>query len=241
MYPKIFLLFIFLSGIVQGTTGFGFSFLVMPFLFFFIEPSILIPVSVSINLVLNIFIISRSWRDVHLKRILPLIISGLIGVPFGVRLLKVFGQDILTVIFGLVLLVFAIVQLSGIRFDVKNERLALFPVGLLSGLLNGAVSLSGPPVILFFSNQKLKRHHMRANLVGYFLVLNLFTLINYYLSGVFVKGIFDILLIFVPVVFAGAFIGVNLIHFIPDEKFRKFTTFLVLLGSLISISFIFFN
>ena len=47
----------------------------------------------------------------------------------------------------------------------------------------GGTSIAGPPVILFFSNQGIKREVFRANLVAYFTFINIGAMIVFVLYG----------------------------------------------------------
>jgi len=102
-------------------------------------------------------------------------LGGLIGIPIGTFILLVIDPQFIKFVIGILIIIFGCALLFEIGKKVKNEKWALGPVGLLSGILNGSVSMSGPPVILFFQNQKLDKNEFRANLIGYSLFLSIIT------------------------------------------------------------------
>ena len=111
----------------------------------------------------------------------------------------------------------------------------MLPVGMLSGLLGGSISISGPPIILFLSNQEVDKHTFRGNLATYFFILNLFMIPVYYLNGLLTKEVWNYSLTFLPGLLIGVLVGNILSHKIKDAHFKKLTLILLIIMGLISI------
>src|SRR5687768_13659036 len=137
---------IFLAGVAQSMTGFGFGLVAVPLMTLFLAPSAAIPIIVIEGLALNLIMLAQGYRRARLGSLSSLVIAGLAGVPAGVWLLSNTDPGTLRVYIGVLMLAAGVVFASGVRVRVANERLAAIPVGLASGVLGGSVSMPGPPI-----------------------------------------------------------------------------------------------
>ncbi|MCJ8013251.1 sulfite exporter TauE/SafE family protein [Paenibacillus sp. KQZ6P-2] len=145
------------AGFIQGLTSFGFALIAMPFLARVIPLQQAVPAVVILGLCTNLIVIVDARRHVDLKKIWILILSSLLAAPIGTYLLLLLDERLLKLFTGVFIILIAVLLLLGKSFPVKNEKLAFVPVGIISGLLNGSISMSGPPVALFLSNQQQAR------------------------------------------------------------------------------------
>jgi hypothetical protein len=129
--------------------GFGFSLLSVPLLVMLMPAPRVVPLLAVFSLLVNAAVLYQCRSHLRPRRILPLLIAGLAGVPLGVRLLTLASESTLRIALGGATVVMSCALLFGVRFRTKREALAMVPVGLLSGVMNGAATLSGPPVIIF--------------------------------------------------------------------------------------------
>src|SRR5688572_2544130 len=74
---------IFLAGLVQAMTGFGFGIVAVPILALVISPKDATPLTILEALAINGFIVLRSSADVETRRVWPLVLAGLAGLPIG--------------------------------------------------------------------------------------------------------------------------------------------------------------
>ena len=228
-------LIIFLSSIIQGITSFGFSLVALPLMGIFLPLKIVVPMLVLYSLVLNIIILYHIRSHVNLKQITILVIAGIIGTPFGAHLLKIIDDNLLKVIIGIIVTISAIINLYGYKIKVKNEKLSYIPVGFISGVMNGSVSLGGPPLVLFLSNQDVEKQRFRANLTSYFLILNIFTIPTYIIGGLITNEVMQYTIYVLPGLIIGAFVGVKLGNKVDETIFRKLTLGLIIGTGILSI------
>ncbi len=227
---------ILLAGLVQGLAGFGFSQFALPLLVLVMISQELIPIMVVLSLFLNIFLVYELRKDIQLKRIWPLMLGGILGIPIGTYLLLIADTGIMKLLIGLVIIIFGLAQLFEIRKTVKNEKLAMGPIGFAGGILNGSVSMSGPPLIIFFSNQKMGKQEFRANLIAFFMFINLVTLPVFLFAGLLTSEIITISGILLPGLIVGAFIGSRLALKIDEARFKKMTTLLIIFMGCLSLA-----
>jgi len=226
---------IFFSGLIAGLTGFGFSLVSVPLMIIFLPPKIVVPIILIHSVLINmlIFFEARKWLD--LKMVWPLMIAGIIGMPFGTYLLMFLDVSVLKVFIGSIITIFSIAFLKGLQKKIKNERLGFAPVGFISGLLNGSTTMSGPPVILFFTNQRVKKQVFRANLVAYFTVLNLATIPAFIVGGLITTEVINYTLLFLIAMVVGSITGIKLAHKIKEKLFRNIALFIVTIAGLLSV------
>ena len=226
---------IFLAGMIQGITSFGFSLLAVPLLGLFLPFKVVVPMLVIYSLFLNSVILVNVKKHINLKSISILIICGIIATPFGTYLLKVMDEEILQTSVGFIVAISGILFFFGYKVQVKREKLSYIPVGLLSGVLNGSVSLSGPPIILFLTNQGVEKQTFRANLTSYFWVLNLITIPTYFYSGLISSDVIKYTSYLFPGLLIGVLLGVRLGNKVDEKIFKKLTLILIIFMGILSI------
>ena len=191
-----------------------------------------VPVLSVTSIFLNLLVYLRARRSLDLKWIVPLLVSGVAGIPAGIWLLRTADESLLKAVIGAVVTLSALVFLFGARLRVRRERLVMIPVGLLSGVLNGCTTFSGPPVILFFANQNVAKHRFRAGLAAYFLILNIVAVPAFAAGGVLTLETAGNAALLFPGVVAGSLLGIHLAGRVPQETFRRIAlTALALLGT----------
>ena len=222
------LVIVFVAGITKGLTGFGFSLLAAPALIVLLGPRTAVPIIVLLNSFTNIVLFAGSRHSADIRRISPLIIAGIATVPVGMFLLLVLNVAVLKFTVGIAIVIFAAAFLAGFRRPVKNEKRGFLLAGLISGTLNGVISTGGPPVILFLTNQGLSKTVFRANLITYFLFLNLATIPIFLAGGLMSQAIGGYTVVFIPSMLVGAFAGSKLLRRVPEHIFRAITLAVVM-------------
>jgi len=228
-------LIIFFAAMTQGITSFGFSLIGLPLLGIFLPLKIIVPILVIYSLVLNTIILYHIKEFIDFKRISILVIAGIIGTPFGVYLLKFSNESTLKLLIGIIITIAAIVNFSGYKIKVKNEKLSYIPVGLVSGLLNGSVSLGGPPIVLFLTNQDVEKQIFRANLTLYFWILNIITIPTHFLGGLITSEVIRYTAYLSPGLVVGTLLGIRLGNKLDENLFKKITLSLIMCMGVLSI------
>lgn len=228
-------LVIFSAGLIQGATSFGFSLLALPLLGIILPLKVIVPMLVIFSLIMNSMILYKIRKYVNLKRISILTISAVIATPFGASLLNSIDEGILKVSIGIIVTITAIAFQFGFKFPVKNEKLAFIPIGLTSGVLNGSLSISGPPVILFLSNQNTDKQTFRSTLTAYFWILNLITIFIYVYNKMMTIEVIKYSGYLLPALVIGVLVGIKLGNLLKENTFKILTTILIISTGILSI------
>lgn len=214
---------VLVAGFTQGLTSIGFSLVSVPFLSRIVPLSQAVPIVVFLSLCTNIMIIRTCYRFVRIRRIWAMVIASLIAAPFGASLLVQIDAGILKIAVGVIITGFSVLLLAGKTFPVRNETFACIPVGVLSGLLNGSISMSGPPVALFLSNQQADTHTFRANITLYAIILNVITIVSYVSHDLVTRELATLAFFLVPAMFLGVAAGIFATKLVDEPVFRRIT------------------
>lgn len=232
---------ILLASIIQGITGFGFALIAVPLLSLFIpELRNITPIIVIYSLLTNVIIVYKSRRYIDLKKIIPLIIFGIIATPIGTYILLYVKVSTLKIIIGLIITITAFAMLKNFKIKIENQGISYGIVGLLSGLLNGSTGLSGPPVVLFLTNQNTDKDVFRANLTFYGIATNIFAIMIFIAEDIVNASVLSFTILYLPALIIGVFGGIMLSAKINETLFKKLTIYLITcLGLYTAISTIF--
>jgi uncharacterized membrane protein YfcA len=149
---------VFGAAFAQGFSGFGYGILAMAMLSLLTtdleRASVFVTLSV---MVLVTTLLLRSRRDVRIdwKQAAGLSLGVLAGSPFGYWfMLRQGGMPVCRLVFGVVLVLFALNGLlkPHVRRHIAMPLAPLF--GVFSGLLSGAFSSGGPPIVLYLYSQE---------------------------------------------------------------------------------------
>lgn len=209
------------AGIAQGLTGFGFALIAMPLLGASLGLQSAVVVVVILSLLTNIAVLVPIRRHVQLGGMWVLILSSFAAVPLGAWLLAVAPAAALKLAAGLLVSVFAIIQLRGASFPIRGTRLSYLLTGALSGALNGSISLSGPPVALFLSASGMDKMRFRANLTLFALTLNIVTIAVYSGQGLLTADVLRGCLAGIPGMLVGVAIGIALAGKVAEAAFKR--------------------
>jgi uncharacterized membrane protein YfcA len=219
---------IFLGGVVQGCTGFGLALSTVPVLLMFLPYTQVPPLLVLLGLVNNLVVLYDARAAVKPSLILPLIIGGVITLPVGAILLKSLDAGPFKLAVGIVVVLMALAFLLGWRLKLTPGWLSQLPVGMLSGVLGGSTSLSGPPVILFFAGTDASKQHFRANLIAYFTVLNVASIGVFWAAGLISQVVLTTTAWTVAPLLIGTFAGLWIARRVSEAHFRRAVLVLIL-------------
>lgn len=141
-----------LSAFVQASVGFGYSLVFTPLAALFIAPSSAIATSIVTSVVIATALFVEYQPRASFRSVGALVIPSLAATPLGLWLLAVADEDPLRLLIGVGVLVSAGVNLYRPTHhgpQRPDRLLAQVAVGALSGVMRGAVSLPGPPIILY--------------------------------------------------------------------------------------------
>lgn len=160
-----------LGMLVQSTVGFAGSLVAIPLFALFMSPREAVPAYCFTMLAVNLFLVCEGRRHVEWRAVRRLLIGGLPGVPIGAYALKHLPVHVIGAAISIITLVFGILFLARVRVRFPVHPATEPTVGLLSGILGGSISESGPPVVVYALSREWAKDVFRSSLLAYFLCL----------------------------------------------------------------------
>src|SRR5580704_1548506 len=224
------------AATVNGAIGYGYSSISVPIALLVIAGRVLNPALVIVEVGINLYALwwNRASARRVIRRVIPLAMGLVPGVIAGALLLgKVAPSSIKLAVYAS-LLPLILIQATGRRFPMRDERSASVPVGLGVGLLYGLTTISGPPLALFWNNQGLAKEDFKVALAVIRSIESMCALVAYAALGLITRDSAGVLPWIIPGVAVGFPIGHFLVSKVGVETFRRvcmsFDAYLVAFG-----------
>lgn len=217
----IFLLSLF-GAFIQRTIGFGFGIFVMT-VFPLLLPTYGEATMLSglLALVTNFTIVCRNWRYICWQRLWLILIVFLLVSSLAIVLLPHLSDANLRIYLGIMLLLVAgYFAFCSKHFRLRPTNALQIGMGCCSGIMGGWFAMQGPPAILYFIASEPTKQHYLAMTSAYFLFGNLFMTLVRLKVGFFTDSVGCGLLIGLPAIFVGTWVGSKVFQRISEQKLR---------------------
>ncbi len=163
-----------------------------------------------------------------------MIIGGLTGAIVGTYFLATFENVILKKAYGVIIVLFALNMLfQKIKLKSKNKLYGGL-AGLFSGVLSAVYKTGGPPIVIYLSHQIKKKQALRATMIAFWVIINIWVLFLYLYTGLISTPVINFSLFLLPPLIIGTIVGCKLHVKINENLFKKLIgTILVVTGILL--------
>lgn len=223
------------AAFIRGLAGFGFALILAPVLLLILSPAAVVVINLFLGLLSSIVVMLHSFARIDFKRVLPMALSSLLGIPLGVWIISVVAPPILKIFIGVVIVCFAVLVAFGFRKTFAGERMSSGVAGFFSGILSSSTSLGGPPIVLFMHSQDWPKDIIHPSLAGYFLFLGSCSLGALSLSGQVTTETIISAASLAPALLAGTGLGMVVFHRVNARFFRGFSVAIVICAGLLGI------
>ena len=219
---------VLITGISKAGLGGALGGLAVPFLSMWISPrdaaSVMLPILIAMDLV-GI----RAWRGKADWRELKVLVPGAIaGIVMGSLAFGVMSDQWVKGLIGAIAIVFTVDRLTrnGGQAGVEQRPHRIFGwlCGAGSGFTSTLAHAGGPPVMIYLMSWRQPRETFVATTVFFFSVINLAKLPFYIGLGMFSADTLKMSGLLLPLVPIGVWIGMRVIHCIPERPFYFFAT-----------------
>lgn len=223
---SIFIIIIVIASILQTSTGFGFSILATPFLLLIFQPEEAIQINLLLSFIISCTLIISIRKDIDFNVLKRLVISSLIGLPFGMILFLLLDISKLKLVISLIIIILTIMLIF--KFRISQTRGRDFIVGGFSGLLTTSIGMPGPPLLLYFTGTNAQKETIRATTLAFYLFIYFISLIIQVSFAGTTKTVWVSSGIALPLVIVGLYGGQLLFKRISQPLFRKITYIILL-------------
>lgn len=228
------MLAVFLGSLMRATFGFGDSVISMPIL-----ALLPIPFSTSVALVglvgftVALFFAVSGWKDKDPVVLKKLSLATVIGIPFGLTLVRFASQQWISFILGIILMAYAVFSLTSSkgRQEVLQKRFSnpntSYPFGFASGMLGSAYNMNGIPVVLYAAMRDWSPKQFTGNVQSHFIVSSTLIILSHFLGGFWTKELGIYYLFSIPAVLAAIALGNRIYARIETDKFKQYIFYLI--------------
>ncbi|MGV8827723.1 MAG: sulfite exporter TauE/SafE family protein [Breznakibacter sp.] len=227
---------VLIASLVKGITGFGFALVSLPILVAWFPVKELIPVLTICNLLASIVIVLQ-------KKSIPLInsssrlliYSGSVATILGVILLSSISETVVTLVIAALMALLSMVSILGKLGKFSNKPVNFVYAGIISGLLAGSVSISGPPLAIFMKGIRMEKAEFREVFSWFSIITATIALTGYYLSGLLSFAEVKLSLCFFPILYIGSYLGKRINARISLKVFDKMNALICFVSCVILV------
>jgi len=212
---------VFLANILRAFTGFGFALAALPIFSLVLSPTTSVSLIVLLALAISLQSLNSYRRDIPTKDMTGMIVASAIGTLAGAYLLLLFSPQVFRLAIGIMVMLACFLLLKYKPAPHRAGGALSVGAGLISGLLNGALSIPGPPVIIYSMSVYEKARVARAFLLGFFLFSAIFGLVAYGINGLIGQLELTLFVICYPAMMLGEKVGTSLFEKYGDASHRK--------------------
>jgi hypothetical protein len=222
-------LVVFFAGFIHGLSGFGSILLSLPLLAIFLDIKAVIPLVALYGLAITILLLFQLWRHLALAKLYPLLVGAFPGVPVGVFFLKTLDRSTIQWILGIILVLYSLYALfSRSTHQGIKERWGYF-FGFLAGCLGGALSATGPAVIVYTSLQAWDKDRIKVTLQGFFLISGIVVVFFHAINGLTTLPILKLFFVSVPAMILGTYAGAFVYTKVGEQNYKRIILLLIAL------------
>jgi len=183
-----------------------------------------------------ILVAYHARKRIDPRRILPLVLLTIIGIPFGSYLLMVVTPLMARLLIAIISISFSILLLLGYSKRLEREFLASCGFGFASGVLTASAGMGGPPIVIFLANQGWPKEVFRATVAFLFLITGTLCLFSHLFTGVTTGYRMLIGVSLSPAGIIGFYLGDAIFAKISRKLFINLALILILISGLTSLA-----
>ena len=225
----------FLGGLVRGFGGFGGALVITPVLSLIVGPRAAVPAVMLVMLITTLQLIPSTWAHARWHQQWALSISGSIGVVLGGLVLIWLDPDILRRIISVLTAASALFLMTGWRYSGAHSNTAAAAAGGLGGVICGAASVGGPPVLAYLLAVPGSPAEIRAAITYYFVFIQTVSIFFYGATGLFGLETLVAAALITPTLSIGTWVGTKLFVLTSEKIFRRFALTLLLVIGLVTL------
>jgi uncharacterized membrane protein YfcA len=236
-YPRFWaaLAIAIVAGLVRGFSGFGSALIYIPLVAAVYSPRVAAVTLLLIDTLGAAPFSVRALTQCTWREVLPIYLAAAVAVPVGTMTLLIIDPIVLRWFMSLLVLSLLGILMSGWRYRGHPSLPVTIGIGLFSGFGGGAAQIAGPAVIIYWLSTSKHAAMVRANLLVYFLLLDLTLCVSYVVQGVFTPELVALALLLAMPFFAATWAGARLFHGASDLLYRRVAYLIIAVAAIVSL------
>jgi uncharacterized membrane protein YfcA len=223
-----------LAGAVRGMSGFGSGLMYVPLMSAVYGPQIAAPTFVVMDLLTGLYFAWRVWRKANWPELLPLAATAIFFAQFGVMILQYANPAALRWVMTGAIFAIVFVLATGLRYRGKPTLPVTLGVGVIAGLMGGALQMSGPPVVVYWLGIARDPVTTRATFLWYFMFFSFGMIFIYVYRGMMTAEVLALSLMVAPMHFAALWVGTKMFGLASEKTYRRVAYGVAAGGAIIS-------
>ncbi|NJM33430.1 MAG: sulfite exporter TauE/SafE family protein [Rhodomicrobium sp.] len=211
-----------LAGFVRGVTGFGGAMVMAPPLSLLLGPVQAVVVTLMLETFAAIPLFPKALPQVNWRILAYLTIPAGFTVPLGGYLLMTLDPAIGRKLISLVVVVFSVLLLSGIRYSGTPRSSTSVALGTIVGVLLGSTSVGAPPVILYLMSSSDPHRVTRANLTVFVTAISVIGLVMLFAAGAVTRAFAAYAALLAAPYIVATWIGGQVFETLSEAASRRF-------------------
>jgi uncharacterized membrane protein YfcA len=233
----LFLVSTFFGGVVTGLAGFAMGLVVSGVWLHVLTPVQTTALIVGYGLFVQAHGVWTFRRSVNLRRVIPLIVGGALGVPLGVVLLSHLDPAYVRRAVGILLVVYSIYGMLQPKLAPLRPNLpADGAIGFVNGILCGMTGLAGPIIVIWCQLTGVPRHAQRAIFQPVILAVFVLTAFGLGIDGEITRDLVVLFVVGIVPLAAGIWLGVHLYGRLDETGFRRVILLMLFLSGLVLLA-----
>ena len=217
------------ATILRSFTGFGFALAAVPAYALFLAPAQAVVLSASLALGLGLQTLPQYVGKAQLRAQWLLYLLAAAATVLGAQLLQQMSSSGFRLAIGIITIVASLVLSRYHPRRTGPGKPAQAGAGLLSGLINGAFAIPGPPIIIYTMATQSDPARSRAFMIAFFTFSALMALANYAWAGLVSEQSLWLFLLAYPAVYLGDKLGFALFRRHGGAHYRRVAVVALLL------------
>jgi len=233
---------VIVASVLRSFTGFGFALAAVPGFSWVLAPTDAVVLSAALALAISFMGLRTYWGLVSFKSMRPMLVMSVLGTVIGASLLSFISVKLFQLLIAVSIFV-ACTALTQVKASKPFRSPTLgWIAGLSSGLMNGAIAIPGPPVIVFALLTQPDPARSRALLMTFFMVSALVALCTFTVSGFVRLPIIYLFLAVLPVLYLSNKVGYVLFRRFSGMFYRRIAMLVLLaMGASILVRVVWFS
>ena len=209
------------SGLLRGFIGFGSGLLMVPILSYFYSPIFAMVFNIIIEIPATIYLTFVGAKKCNFKEISPMMFTMMLTIPFGTVFLVSIDEQVIKILMSILLIFFVILIAIGWRIKSTITKYVLVLGGIISGLMQRATGMGGPPYVTVLLSKNDSDEVARANILVITSGLVISAIISLYYFGLFTKNIFLTGIVTAPIYVFSTYLGSKFFNHSGNKYFRN--------------------
>jgi uncharacterized membrane protein YfcA len=220
---------VILGGFMRGFVGFGGALALVPVLSLTLGPRTAVAIAGLIGVPTIFQLLPEALRNAERRFVLPAGIAIAVGAPLGSLILTTVSPRVMTAAIGGSVMATAIATWLGIAPALARRQWVPLLAGFISGMLQGAAGVGGPPSVAVAMARGGEPRQQRANVLGLVTFISGLGAVSHWYFGLFTPQVIGLALLLLPTYLGATWLGSRFFARGGQRHFRS-TALLLLLG-----------